>query len=138
MGRLWVPAEQAERYPGPTARVGIALVVMAGALGGFAALVASAPPATTARATVVIKNFEFAPATVTVSSGSTVRWENADVANHQVTSGVVDGNRPRPDGRVASPLFFRGEAFVAAFPGPGTYPYYCGVHPWMRGTIVVR
>lgn len=120
------------------ARARIALLIMASVVGASAALGASAGTAATSPATIVIKNFDFAPATLSVSSGATVRWENADVANHQVTSGAVDGNQPRPDGRVTSPLFFRGEAFVATFPGPGTYPYYCGVHPWMRGTIIVR
>ncbi len=87
---------------------------------------------------VTIKNFEFAPPAVTIAAGEPVRWVNADVANHQISTGVVDADRPRPDGRVSSPLLFRGDAFTAAFRTPGEYAYYCGVHPFMRGTIVVQ
>ncbi len=87
---------------------------------------------------VTIKNFEFIPATATIEAGATVRWTNADVANHQITTGVVEGNQPRPDSRVSSPLLFRGDEFSTTFRTPGEYPYYCGVHPFMRGTIMVK
>ncbi len=89
-------------------------------------------------ASVMIKNFEFVPQTVTIAAGGTLRWINADVANHQISSGVVEGDRPRPDGRVSSPLLFRGDEFTAPFTAPGEYPYYCGIHPFMRGTIIVK
>jgi plastocyanin len=87
---------------------------------------------------VTIKNFEFIPLAVTIAAGGIIRWTNADVANHQITTGVVEADRPRPDGRVSSPLLFRGDAFTATFRNPGEYPYYCGVHPFMRGSIVVK
>lgn len=87
---------------------------------------------------VAIKNFEFAPRTVTIAAGESVRWTNGDVANHQVSSGVVDGaDQPRPDGRISSPLLFRGDAFSVTFRTAGQYPYYCRVHPFMRAAIVV-
>lgn len=89
-------------------------------------------------ASVMIKNLEFAPPAVTIASGGAVRWINADVANHQISSGTVQGNQPRPDGRVSSPLLFRRDEFTATFRSPGEYPYYCGVHPFMRGTILVK
>lgn len=87
---------------------------------------------------VTIKGFEFTPPAVTIAAGGTVRWINADVANHQVSSGVVERDRPRPDGRIASPLLYRDEAFTATFVIRGEYPYYCSVHPFMHGTIRVR
>lgn len=87
---------------------------------------------------IEIKNFRFAPPEVTITRGQTLRWINADVANHQVSTGTVEADRPRPDGRLASPLLFRGDSFSAAFGVSGTYPYYCGVHPFMHGTIVVK
>ncbi len=87
---------------------------------------------------VTIKNFDFTPAAVVLAPGGTVRWVNADVANHQISTGVVGADRPRPDGRVASPLLFRGDGFTATFGARGQYPYYCAVHPAMRGAIVVR
>ncbi len=87
---------------------------------------------------VVIKNFEFSPRTVMIAAGEAVRWTNMDVANHQITSGVADGrDRPRPDGRVVSPLLFRGEEFSATLPAPGEYRYFCRIHPFMRGTVIV-
>ena len=99
-----------------------------------------APPSDpqVAAAAVSIKNFDFAPEVVTVVAGQVVRWANADVATHQITTGVVQEDRPRPDGRISSPLLVRGDEFTASFVTPGTYPYYCGVHPFMRGTIVVK
>lgn len=99
---------------------------------------AEPPKGRLATAAVMIKNFDFAPSAVTISPGGSVRWINADVANHQISSGAVEGNQPRPDGRVSSPLLFRGDEFTATFQTPGAYPYYCGVHPFMRGTIVVK
>lgn len=88
---------------------------------------------------VAMKNFEFSPRTVTVGRGGTVRWTNADVATHQISSGIVErGGRPQPDGRVSSPLLVRGDMFSATYPRAGEYPYYCAVHPFMRGMIVVK
>ncbi len=89
-------------------------------------------------ASVSIKNFDFTPEVVTITTGGAVRWVNADVATHQITTGVVEADRPRPDGRISSRLLVRGDDFTAAFPAPGAYPYYCGVHPFMRGTVVVK
>ncbi len=87
---------------------------------------------------IVIKAFEFTPRTVMVPAGEAVRWVNMDVANHQITTGVVEGpDRPRPDGRVASPLLFRGDEFSATLRAPGEYWYYCRIHPFMRGSVVV-
>jgi plastocyanin len=60
------------------------------------------------------------------------------VANHRITSGVVEGSQPRPDGRISSSLLFRGDEFSATFPTTGEYPYFCGVHPFMHGVIVVK
>lgn len=89
-------------------------------------------------ANVTIKDFDFTPPAVFLAPGGTVRWINADVANHQISTGVVGAQGPRPDGRVASPLLFRGDGFAATFAARGEYPYYCAVHPTMRGTILVR
>ncbi len=120
--------------------VGVVLTALGLAAAWRASNAREAPPREprVAAAAVSIKNFEFAPEVVTVVAGQVVRWANADVATHQITTGVVEGDRPRPDGRVSSPLLVRSDEFTAAFPAPGTYPYYCGVHPFMRGTIVVK
>ncbi len=91
-----------------------------------------------AAVSVSIKNFDFTPEVVTIAAGGAVRWINADVATHQITTGVVEADRPRPDGRISSPLLVRDDEITATFATPGTYPYYCGVHPFMHGTIVVK
>lgn len=125
---------------GAPAGVGAILVVLGVAVGHVTSGRAEPPRGSASPGSVVIeiKNFEFVPAQITVPRGSVVRWVNADVANHQVTTGVADAGRARPDGRVASPLMFRGDGFSASFATPGEHPYYCGIHPFMRGTIVVR
>lgn len=88
-------------------------------------------------APVTIRSMAFEPRVIYIEAGETVRWINADVANHQVSTGVVDGRRPRPDGRVSSPLLLRGDEAAATFREAGVYPYYCAVHPFMQGSVVV-
>jgi len=71
----------------------------------------------------------FSPANYTVKVGTTVAWVNHDGATHTVTSkdsSLFDsGNIPT------------GGTFSYKFTQPGTYRYYCTIHPWMTGTIVV-
>ena len=82
-------------------------------------------------ASVVIDNFTFTPATLTVKAGTRVVWKNEDDIPHTVVSD-------------ASPPLFRSKAldtddtFSTVFDKPGTYPYFCGLHPHMQGTIVVQ
>jgi len=76
----------------------------------------------------------FIPSTITVDVGATVTWSNDDTAAHTVTSGsAADG----PDGNFDSSLFMAGTTFEATFDTAGTYPYFCMVHPWMVGTVIV-
>ncbi len=74
------------------------------------------------------------PADITVDVGATVTWTNDDTAAHTVTSGsAADG----PDGVFDSSLFMAGAEFSWTFDTEGTYPYFCMVHPWMAGTVIV-
>ncbi len=74
------------------------------------------------------------PADITVDVGATVTWTNDDTAAHTVTSGsAADG----PDGNFDSSLFMSGAEFSHTFDTEGTYPYFCMVHPWMAGTVIV-
>jgi len=76
----------------------------------------------------------FIPSTITVDVGATVTWSNDDTAAHTVTSGsAADG----PDGNFDSSLFMAGATFEATFDTAGTYPYFCMVHPWMAGVVIV-
>ena len=75
------------------------------------------------------------PAEISVGVGETVTWSNDDTAAHTVTSGsAVDG----PDGVFDSSLFMAGKTFEHTFDTAGTYPYFCMVHPWMNGVVIVQ
>lgn len=91
---------------------------------------AQAPVATQPAATTVsIDNFMFAPMTVEVTRGTTVTWVNKDDIPHVVasTTGVFKSRAIDTDG-----------TFTYTFDAPGTYEYYCSVHPKMTGKIVVK
>jgi len=77
----------------------------------------------------------FIPSTVTIDVGGEVVWENVDNAAHTVTSGSpADG----PDGSFDSSLIMAGGAsFSHTFADAGTFTYFCMVHPWMQGTVIV-
>ncbi len=94
-----------------------------------AAAPASGAPATTGATTVVIKNFLFAPDSITVPAGATVRVDNQDGANHTLTAN--DGSFDT--GNIAG----RASGTFTAPSKPGTYPYKCAIHPFMTGTLVV-
>jgi len=73
------------------------------------------------------------PSVLTVDVGETVTWYNADIAAHTVTS-VTDGGL---DGVFDSSLLMAGESFSHRFDKLGTFDYFCMVHPWMVGTVIV-
>jgi len=87
-----------------------------------ATAVATAPQVTVAQAT-------FGPATLTIRVGATVTWVNNDGALHTVTSS---------QGLFASPGLDSGDTFSYRFTAPGTYAYFCALHPHMKGTIIVQ
>ena len=75
------------------------------------------------------------PNPITITAGNTVTWQNADTAAHTATSGsATDG----PDGVFDSSLIMAGSSFSHAFYNAGTYDYFCMVHPWMEGTVIVE
>jgi plastocyanin len=81
---------------------------------------------------VTIKNFAFQPKTLTVKSGTTVTWTNDDSTPHTVQ--FADRSIP------TSPDLSAGggqSTYSHTFPAPGTYPYICGIHTFMTGTIKV-
>src|SRR5919199_2065698 len=95
------------------------------------ALVFAAPAATapTATATVQIKRGGFSPASVTINANDAVTWRNTDTVNHQV---VANG------GSFASPILAPGRSYTHTFRGGGTFRYHDGLHPSLRGTVVVH
>jgi len=76
----------------------------------------------------------YIPSRITVDEGSSVTWYNSDSAAHTVTSGTPGGG---PSGVFDSGMFMPGESFSHKFNNDGMYPYFCMVHPWMEGQIVV-
>jgi plastocyanin len=89
-------------------------------------LVRAQPPAVT----VKIDSFAFDTPTVTVAPGATVTWVNDDDAPHTVVA--EDGKSFR------SRTLDTGESFSFTFMSPGTYAYFCSVHPHMTGKVVVK
>ena len=71
---------------------------------------------------------------VKILTGDTITWKNADTAAHTVTSGTA---RDGPDDVFDSGLFGPGKSFSYEFTEEGNYPYFCLIHPWMEGTIIV-
>jgi plastocyanin len=82
-------------------------------------------------ASIVIQNFAFVPDTLTVRKGTTVTWQNTDSVSHTV---VTDPGSPEA---FSSPTLSVAGSFPYTFTVPGTYPYHCGIHPSMHGTIIV-
>jgi plastocyanin len=82
-----------------------------------------------ATADVRLDNFSFGPATLTVAVGTTVTWTNRDDIPHTVVS---------TDGVFKSKVLDTDEQFSHTFAKPGTFPYFCSIHPHMTGKIVVQ
>jgi len=78
---------------------------------------------------VKIDNFSFGPATLTVAAGTTVTWTNRDDIPHNVVS-TADVFK--------SKVVDTDEKFSYTFTKPGTFPYFCSIHPKMTGKVVVQ
>ncbi len=89
----------------------------------------SASASTSVSATVTVKNFAFNPATVTIPVGGTVMWKFADSAQHTATA---------VDKSFNSPPLSNGQTFLHTFTKAGTYHYFCSIHQFMTGTVIVR
>jgi plastocyanin len=78
---------------------------------------------------VSIDNFVFNPQTVTVKAGDTVSWVNHDDIPHTVTSSA---------GAFRSKALDTADKFSFTFATPGSFKYFCALHPHMTGSIVVE
>jgi plastocyanin len=110
----------------------LAVPVLAATILLFAAkssVVMSAQQAPAASMEVKIDNFSFGPAAITVTAGTTVTWINRDDIPHTVVS---------DDKVFKSKVLDTDEKFSYTFSKPGTYPYFCSVHPKMTGKVVVQ
>ncbi len=109
------------------ASIGAMVVAILAARHTARAAMPAAPPA--AGAEVKIDNFSFTPATVTVAAGTEVTWTNRDDIPHTVVS---------DDQSIKSKALDTDEKFTFTFKKPGTYSYFCSLHPKMKGTVVVQ
>jgi plastocyanin len=76
-----------------------------------------------------IRNFNFIQQVIEVVSGTTIEWTNHDRVMHTVTG---------DDGSWRSGAIRPGGKWRATFSRPGSYPFHCGPHPYMRGVVIVR
>jgi plastocyanin len=79
---------------------------------------------------VSIDNFTFNPPTLTVKAGTTITWTNKDDIPHGIASSTNAFTR--------SKALDTNDSFSFTFTTPGSYQYFCYIHPHMVGTIVVE
>jgi len=107
--------------------------VLAGGLWGTsltrAGYPAAAQQAQAASVQVKIDNFSFNPQEITVATGTTVTWVNQDDIPHTVTS-TTDAFK--------SKALDTDDKFSFKFDKPGTYDYYCSIHPKMTAKVIVK
>ncbi len=78
---------------------------------------------------VKIDNFSFMPGDLTVAAGTTVTWVNHDDVPHTVRT---------MDGAIKSKALDTDDKFSMTFDKPGTYEYFCSIHPKMTAKVVVK
>ena len=81
---------------------------------------------------IIIRNFGFEPASVTVVQGGTVTWVNCDDSGQPAHTSTADA------GAWSSPTLAPGEAFSHTFDQAGDFAYHCEPHPFMTGSVVVQ
>jgi plastocyanin len=112
-------------------RSAIAAAVLGAVVGsGLAGGILVARAQTTAAAAVSIDNFTFSPQQLTVKAGTTVTWTNKDDIPHGI---AATGNTFK-----RSAAMDTDDNYSFTFTTPGTYQYFCYIHPHMTGTIVVE
>ncbi len=77
--------------------------------------------------TVTIQNFSFSPSTLTVKTGTKVTWVNQDSVPHKIKSDTFNSSD-----------LSQGDKFEFTFNTKGSFDYICGIHPSMKGKIVVE
>ena len=131
-GPMKVPAEQLRHVLGITHVNYIAghqmLAVVDTPLAAASAHEASLQNVANASA-VKIDNFSFSPKALTVKAGTTVTWTNHDDIPHNVVS---------TEKKFSSPVLDTDQNFSFTFSEPGSYPYFCKIHPMMTGTVIVE
>ncbi|MCV0411306.1 plastocyanin/azurin family copper-binding protein [Nitrosopumilus sp.] len=81
-----------------------------------------------------VKDICYIPSKIFVEKGKQVTWINEDSAFHSVTSGFYDEPTELFDSGYLDPF----ESFSLTFDNEGTYDYFCTLHPWMKGQVIVE
>ena len=108
----------------------IAATVLGAAVGSLLAASVLFARAEGSTSMVSIDNFSFGPQTLTVKAGTTVTWTNRDDIPHGIAS---SNNAFKKSGALDTD-----ESYSFTFTAPGTYQYFCYLHPHMVGSIVVE
>jgi plastocyanin len=87
----------------------------------------------------------FIPPEVKIMAFDTVTWVNNDITRHDISSGIgvsrfegIQGVKGEPDGKFASQIIEKNAKWSYTFTEPGVYPYFCAIHPWMVGAVIVE
>lgn len=87
----------------------------------------------------------YSPTKLSVKYGDTVTWVNSDREGHTITSGKGSGrfgwmsdDYGKPDGFFDSGRFLPGQSWSFTFDKVGIIPYFCTIHPWMEGVVIVE
>lgn len=107
--------------------VAVTVIAVSIVAGGSKHLFAAPPAASETQ--VKIDNFTFAPQSITVPVGSSIRWTNRDDIPHTVVS---------DDKSFKSKPLDTNDEFSFTFTKPGTYSYFCSIHPKMTGKVIVQ
>jgi len=94
----------------------------------LAVVLLATSPRAGGQAQVRIDNFSFGPSALSVASGTTVVWENGDDIPHTIVAA---------DASFRSAAIDSEETYSFTFPAAGDYVYFCGLHPFMTGKIIV-
>ncbi|HVO56829.1 MAG TPA: cupredoxin family copper-binding protein [Dongiaceae bacterium] len=111
------------------AAVSVTVVARGSLAGRLRPLAASAAAPADPATQVTIDNFSFAPRDITVAPGTTITWKNRDDIPHTVVS---------DDKSFKSRALDTDDSFSYKFEKPGSYPYFCSLHPKMTAKVVVQ
>ena len=79
-------------------------------------------------------NLCYIPSEIIIKTGDSVTWQNQDAAFHSVTSGFYDDQSDLFDSGHLDP----NQIFAVTFEEEGTFDYFCTLHPWMMGKVIVE
>lgn len=123
-GPMRVAAEQLRSM------LGLSSVTHRPHMAGLAIAETTLDAAVSAARTISISNFKFAPAAITVQAGQELTWVNEDDAPHTVVGSD-------PGSPLKSPALDTNDKYAVTLKQPGTYRYFCSLHPHMTGTVSV-